>query len=141
MSYVGKITVIKTLALPIFTQFLSVLPNPPKETSIDIQNIFSRSIWNNKRDKIKRKVIMNNYEEGGLKLPHIESYCYALNMSWIQKLLDPMSHSQWKLLLLDKIEKNNGVTKYDYLKKSELKKFLLSLTHFGGILSKIGQAY
>jgi hypothetical protein len=133
--------VIITLALSIFTQFLSVLPNPPKETSIDIQNIFSRSIWNNKRDKIKRKVIMNNYEEGGLKLPHIVSYCYALNMSWIQKLLDPMSHSQWKLLLLDKIEKNNGVTKYDYLKKSELKKFLLSLTHFGGILSKIGQAY
>ena len=21
---------------------------------------------------------MNNYEEGGLKLPHIEAYCYAL---------------------------------------------------------------
>jgi hypothetical protein len=42
---------------------------------------------------------MNTYEEGGLKLPHIESYCYALKMSWIQKLLDPMNHSQWKLLL------------------------------------------
>jgi hypothetical protein len=39
---------------------------------------------------------MNNYEEGALKLPHIESYCYALKMSWIQKLLDPMNHSQWK---------------------------------------------
>lgn len=45
---------------------------------------------------------MNIYEEGGLKLPHIESYCYALKMTWIQKLLDPMNHSQWKLLLLDK---------------------------------------
>ena len=32
--------VIKTLALPILTQVLSVLPNPPKETFIDIQNIF-----------------------------------------------------------------------------------------------------
>ena len=51
---------------------------------------------------------MNNYEEGGLKLPHIESYCYVLKMSWIQKLLDPMNHSQWKLLLSDKIEKNGG---------------------------------
>ena len=48
---------------------------------------------------------MNNYEEGGLKLPHIESYCYALIMSWIQKLLNPMNYSQWKLLLLDKIDK------------------------------------
>ena len=51
---------------------------------------------------------MNNYEEGALKLPHIESYCYALKMSWIQKLLDPMNHSQWKLLLLDK---NVGIEK------------------------------
>jgi hypothetical protein len=51
---------------------------------------------------------MNNYEEGGLKLPHIESYWYALKMSWIQKLLNPMNHSQWKLLLLDKIEKIRG---------------------------------
>jgi hypothetical protein len=51
---------------------------------------------------------MDKYEERGLKLPHIESYCYALNMSWIQKLLDPMNHSQWELLLLDKIEKNGG---------------------------------
>ena len=108
LSYVGKITVITTLALPILTQVISVLPNPPKETLIDIQNIFFRFLWNNKRDKIKRKVIMNNYEEGGLKLPHIESYCYALKMSWIQKLLIPMNHSQWKLLLLDKIEKDWG---------------------------------
>jgi hypothetical protein len=123
--------VIKTLALPILTQVLSVLPNPPKETLIDIQNILFRFLWNNKRDKIKRKVIMNNYEEGGLKLPHIESYCYALKMSWIQKLLNPMNHSQWKLpvLLLDKIEK------IGYSKKLEFKKSLLSLTHFGGIFS------
>jgi hypothetical protein len=42
---------------------------------------------------------MNNYEEGGLKLPHIESYCYALKMFWIQKLLNPMNHSQWKPLI------------------------------------------
>jgi hypothetical protein len=49
LSYVGKITVIKTLALPILTQVLSVLPNPLKETLIDIQNIFFRFLWNNKR--------------------------------------------------------------------------------------------
>ena len=51
---------------------------------------------------------MNDYEEGALKLPHVASYCYALKMSWIQKLLNPMNHSQWKLLLLDK---NAGIEK------------------------------
>ena len=32
--------------------------------------------------EIRRNVIINNYEEGGLKLPHIESFCKALKMSW-----------------------------------------------------------
>ena len=122
-------TVIKTLALPILTQVLSVLPNSPKETFIDIQNIFFRFVWNNKRDKIKLKVIMNNYEEGGLKLPYIESYCYALKMSWIQKLLDPMNHSQWKLLLSDKIEKIGG-DKVWLLKKVGIEKISTKFNPF-----------
>jgi hypothetical protein len=45
---------------------------------------------------------MNNYEEGGLKLPHSESYCYALKMSWIQKLLNPMNHSHFHAWVLTK---------------------------------------
>jgi hypothetical protein len=51
------------------------------------------------------------------------------------KKLDPMNHSQWKLLLLDNIE-NNGGDKVWLLKKVGIeKKTLLSLTHFGGIFS------
>jgi hypothetical protein len=60
LPYVGKITVIKIVALPILTQVISVLSNPPKETFIDIQTIFFRFLWNNTREKIKRKDIMNN---------------------------------------------------------------------------------
>jgi hypothetical protein len=91
-----SLIVFESKTFSVHSNVLSVLPIPPKETLIDIQNIFFRFLWNNKRDEIKRKVIMNNYEEGGLKLPHIESYYYALKMSWIQKLLNPMNHFQWK---------------------------------------------
>jgi hypothetical protein len=65
----------------------------------------------------------------GLKLPHIESYCYALKMSWIQKLLDPMNHSQWKLLLLDTIEKIGG-DKVWLLKKVGIEKISTKLNPF-----------
>ena len=54
-------------------------------------------VWDEKPDKIKRNVIINNYEEGGLKLPHIESFCKALKMSWLHKLLDPMNMSPWRI--------------------------------------------
>jgi hypothetical protein len=44
----------------------------------------------------------------GLKLPHIESFCKALKMSWLYKLLDPMNMSRWQILLLSYIEKYDG---------------------------------
>jgi hypothetical protein len=52
----------------------------------EIQDMFYKFLWDGKPDKIKRNVIINNYEEGGLKLPHIESFCKVLKMSWLYKL-------------------------------------------------------
>ena len=36
-KYIGKVTVIKTLALPILVQCLTVLPNPPDSILNDIE--------------------------------------------------------------------------------------------------------
>ena len=40
LTYYGKITVIKSLSLPILTQCFSVLPNPPKEIFTELLNLF-----------------------------------------------------------------------------------------------------
>jgi hypothetical protein len=37
------------------------------------------------------KVIINEYEDGGLKMPNIQSFYKPLKMSWLHKLLDPPS--------------------------------------------------
>jgi hypothetical protein len=58
---------LKTLALPILVQCLTVLPNPPESVLNDVQEIFYIFLWNGKKDKIKRSVIINEYEEGGTK--------------------------------------------------------------------------
>ena len=104
----GKITVIKSLALPIYIQSLTVLPNPPDYILKDIEKMFFSFLWNKKPDKIKRKVIIGNYERGGLKMPHIESFCWSLKMSWINKLLDPLNISPWKTLIIDQYNKFGG---------------------------------
>ncbi len=108
LTYIGRITVIKTLALPILVQVLTVLPNPPDTVLKEIQNIFFNFLWNGKPDKIKRSVIINDFEEGGLKLPDIVSFCYSLKFSWLHKLLDPQNYSPWKILLIDYIHKWGG---------------------------------
>ena len=93
LTYFGRITVIETLGLPILVHILRALPNPPVQVMKEIQDIFYKLLWDGKPDKIKRNVIINNYEEGVLKLPHIESFCKTLKMSWLLRLLDPMNMS------------------------------------------------
>ena len=41
------------------------------------------------------------YEEGGLKLPHIETFIRALKIIWIKKLNNPLDYSDWKILFID----------------------------------------
>jgi hypothetical protein len=89
-------------------QILTVLPNPPAQVMNKIQDMFYKFLWDGKPDKIKRNVIINNYEEGGLTLTHIESFCKALKMSWLHKLLDQMNMSPWKMVFQAKYFSGNN---------------------------------
>jgi hypothetical protein len=129
LTYIGKVTVVKTLALPVLVQCLTVLPNPPDSVLNDIEKIFDNFLWNGKKDKIKRSVIINEYEEGELKIPHIQSFNKALKMSWLHKLLDPFNHSPSKVLLLDYIRKWGG-SNISYLSKEGLEKIAEKVNPF-----------
>ena len=108
LSLVGKVTVVKTLAFPILVQILTVLPNPSMQVLKRFQTVFFNFIWNGKIDKVKREILINDYDEGGLKVPDIFSYCKALKISWIKRYIDPFNFSDWKKLLTDKIETMGG---------------------------------
>ena len=105
LTIMGKVTVIKTLALPILVHCLSVLPDPKIKLFDEIQKHIFKFIWNNKNDKIKRNIMMNNKDNGGLKVPHIHSFAKSLKLTWIKKSLNPNCKALWKTLLSDKLEK------------------------------------
>ena len=67
LAYFGRITVIKTLTIPLLVQILTVLPNPPAQDMKEIQDIFYRFLWDGKAVKMKRNVIitMKKGEGGG----------------------------------------------------------------------------
>ena len=71
----------------------------------EIQNMFYSYLWSGKPDKIKRKVIIGQYEEGGLKMPHIESFCHGLKMVWMNKILNTLTITPWKTLFIDQYNK------------------------------------
>ena len=91
---IEKIAVLKSLvASQLVYIFLPLQTN--HEAIKEINTIFYKFLWNDKGDKIKRKMI-NDYSEGGLKA------------TWIQKYLDPENRSKWKLLFHSELERNGG---------------------------------
>ena len=50
--------------------------------------MFYNFLWNDKGDEIKRKVMINDYSERGLKMVDIASFKRSLKATWIKKYLD-----------------------------------------------------
>ena len=86
LSLIGKITVIKTLALSKIVHLLISIPSPNPEMLKEIKSLVFRFLWNNKPDKIRRTKICQPYERGGLKMIDIDGFINALKCTWIQRI-------------------------------------------------------
>jgi len=53
---------------------------------VEIQKLMSDFLWDGKPPKIKNRVMINDYADGGLKFPHFESYLKAQKASWICRI-------------------------------------------------------
>ena len=77
----GKVVVIKNFALPKLIYLLTSLPNPPIGTAQRLEKIMFNFIWDGKPDKIKRGTLIQDYEQGGLKMIDIENFILSLRVS------------------------------------------------------------
>ncbi len=87
LSLIGKVTVIKSLAIPKLLHLLSVLPAPPEKYIEKLESVFKKFLWNNKRSRISYEQMCKKKEKGGLNLTHVKTLIQALKISWIQRLL------------------------------------------------------
>jgi exonuclease III len=92
----GKITIIKSQILPLFVQLFIALPNPDNNFFKQLNTMLYKFIWNGKRDKIKRTVLINDYKDGGLKMIDPLSFCRYLKVTWIKRLIT--SDGLWQTL-------------------------------------------
>ena len=98
LTLLGKIAIIKTLAVSQIVYILSSLPTPP-DVLKTINSILYDFLWDGKGDKIKRTTMINSYAEGGLKMLDIQSFNESLKMKWIQGYLNEEKKGKWKLFL------------------------------------------
>ena len=105
LSLKGKITILKSLALPQLTYVTNALPIPDKfikEVDCDIR----KCVWSGKPDKIKACTLVSDIKNGGLKMPHFPSIINSQTIIWVKRLLDdkPAKWKQiaWELICIPK---------------------------------------
>ncbi len=94
LSLKGKITVIKSIAMPILLYATSNLPIPEGFVKNVKQQAY-KFIWNDKPDKIKREVLCSEIEKGGLKMIDFDLMFKAQKTMWVKRLASD-NKASWK---------------------------------------------
>ena len=87
LSLIGKITVLKTFAIPKLVYPLTVLSNPNDEVIKQLKLKMFSFLWNGKPDKISRTQIIQDYKYGGLRMIDIDSFVDGLKSTWVKRIL------------------------------------------------------
>ena len=79
LSVYGKVTIIKSFLIPKFVYVCSVLPTP-NELVKQLNQLLFKFLWNG-TDKVTRVSVINEYEEGGLKMINLDCMIKSLRLA------------------------------------------------------------
>ena len=77
---------------------MSVLPEPSPKMMREIEAIMFKFIWGRKTDKIKRAVLNNSFEAGGLEVPDIATTAKSLKIAWVRRFMS-QPQAKWRQLM------------------------------------------
>lgn len=103
LTIYGKTTIIKTFLISQIVYLLSVLPAPSQDFLARLERILYKFLWNNKVERIRRSTRVLPENEGGIKMPHMPAFNYAIKLSWLKRLLLTEDISAWKSLFLNNL--------------------------------------
>ena len=95
LTIIGKITVLKTLAIPKLVYLFTVLPAPDAKVFAYIEKLFKDFIWEGKV-RITLSQLEKDISQGGLKLTNLIHFHSALKLSWIKRLI--LTDGSWQKL-------------------------------------------
>ena len=82
--------------------YISGLKLNAKKIIKEIEKIMYAFIWEGKPEKIKREILIQDYENGGLKIIDLEMFIMSLKISWLKRI---------------SVSENNRTIYYIYLEK------------------------
>ena len=96
LSWKGKIIILKTLVIP---QVIHLFSNiyTPMHILERIDSLFFDFLWGGKPPRVKKSTIINDFHEGGLKMPDIYSIHISQKVIWLKRLTND-NNKKWKAL-------------------------------------------
>lgn len=81
ISMIGRINLIKMSILPKFLYLFQSLPLPLSGSFFDkLNSAFGKFIWNNKKSRLRLRLLYLPYERGGLQLPNLKLYYWSAKL-------------------------------------------------------------
>ena len=78
ISMIGQINIIKMNVLPTFLYLFQSLPLPPPKSFFNrLNSLFLKFSWNNKKSRLRLRLLYLPYERGGLHLPNMRWYYWS----------------------------------------------------------------
>lgn len=130
LTLMGKITVIKSFAMPILLYPLSTLNLPSIALINSVQKLLYDYVWDSKPDKISRIQLKQPYENGGLKMIDINFYINSLKCTWIKRIYDENNTGQWKNIYEKKLNRNGGKLIFESELSKEIIRYLYDDSKF-----------
>ena len=97
MTPIGKIIVIKTLAVSQLNHIIMTCPTGGTKYIKELEKKFYAFLWEGKPDKIKRTNLTQNYQKGGLKMINLSLFIKAMKSTWIRRIVKS-TNSPWATL-------------------------------------------
>ena len=105
LTIIGRIQLVKTFIIPTFLYRASLICMD-KEFVNEVNKIIFHFIWKGK-DKVKRRVLVGDIEDGGLKAPHLDAIIKTQRILCCKKLASE-DLSSWKIILFHYLKPVGG---------------------------------
>lgn len=96
LTFQGRSLILKSLALSKVVYLVSAISIPTWAIN-EINKEFFQFIWKYKRDKISRKVMVNEVENGGINMIDFKAFCASVKAIWAQRLYKS-SGETWSII-------------------------------------------
>lgn len=85
LTLFGRVQILKSLALSQFT-FLFINDTVENDTINKINSLMFKFLWN-KTERIKRRILINSVDKGGINMIDLESHISALKATWVERII------------------------------------------------------